>query len=158
MRRRINSAIVSLAGIMLAIYLAGCSGLAPGYRALLVVKEAGDQTGKTMAAVCKAKRLECEKKHAADKPALKACVKPCRDALERWVKYARPAINSAQLATWAALETAYQAEKHEADWLKLLKPGACALIKLLEQWKAIAPAKFAAVIATISGLKGLVCS
>jgi hypothetical protein len=158
-RRRIaGSTFVTVVAIVLAVVMSGCTGLTGGYRTLEVIRQAGNQAGKTMAAVCKDQRLGCVEKHKTDKPALVACLKPCTDALTTWVKYVRPSVNSAQLATWGALETAYAARKHKTDWLVLLKPGACALLKILKQWDKMFPAAFKSVIATVSGLEGLVCS
>ena len=125
-------------------------------------------TGKTMAAVCKAKRVGCLATYnAATKvdpsktteaaAALKECVKGCKEALTRWVKYVKPSVNSALAATWGGLETARLAGQKETDVLKLIKPGACALIKGVEAWKGLLGDKLAGVIGPLVALKGLVC-
>jgi len=157
MSAKINSLTLGALAVIAALLFSGCTNLAPGYRALVIVKEAGDQTGKTMAAACKTKRLACEAEHSTDKVLLKACLAPCLDALRAWVRVAKPAIRSAQLAAWAALETAYAAKSHDAPWLAKLKPGACALIRILKQWEGLAGEKFKAIARTVVMLEGLVC-
>ncbi len=142
----------------LCLVLSSCTGLAGGYRAVQIVKQAGDETGKTLAAACKVKREACTKKHPAKSAELKTCLRPCLTALRAWVKVVRPTINSANLAAWGALETAYAAKKHSAAWLSKLKPGPCALIKALKQWKHLAEGKFTAILKTVGSLEGLVCS
>lgn len=139
--------------------LAACSNLAPGYRALVVVKKAGDKTGQTIAAVCKAKRIQCQAKHKDDKPALMACITPCHEALKVWVQKVKPAVNAAQKAAWASLEVAFAAKKHKADWLAMLKPAVCGLLgvlasaaKIPELSKALGPA-----IDPIKAIEGMVC-
>jgi hypothetical protein len=131
-----------------------------GYRSLVVAKQAGDESGKTIARVCKAKRLECFAKHENDVPALRVCLTPCKNALERWVKYARPSLNAALAATFAGLEVAYHAKKSKADWMSWLKPGVCGLLRMgvdISKIPELAKA-MKTVLAPVKLIEGLVCN
>ncbi len=137
---------------------AGCGGLAAGYRTLVIVKKAGDETGKALAGTCKDKRLKCFKAHEKDIAKLRECLRPCKDALTHWTKHARPAINSALTATFAGLETAYAKKDKKADWLTLIKPAACALIKISKQWQPLMGDKIKKIVSAIIALEGMVCN
>jgi hypothetical protein len=157
-KRKLATLAVTVAAVVLAIMLAGCkaSGLTLGYRTVGIVRDAGDQTGKTMAAVCKSKRLKCETDYKAQPALYRQCLQPCTVALGLWVRKIRPAINTALLATWGALETAYAARKHEAPWLEKIRPAACALLRALGEWAPMAP-KLSAIAAPLKAVEGLVC-
>lgn len=126
--------MIRLAFVLLLIYtLLGCSSLAPGYKAVTATIQTGNKTGTLLAAGCRYRKEQCIKKHKDDRVALKECLAPCMRALEIWTKYTRPAVNSAAAVTFAALETA-RLKNESVDWIHLIKPGACALVKSFNQF------------------------
>jgi hypothetical protein len=129
--------------LLLAFALFGCSNLAPGYRAVTATIQTGNQTGKLLAAGCRYRKEQCVNKHKDDRGKLKECLDPCLRALEIWTKYTRPAVNSAAAVTFAALETA-RLKKESVDWIHLIKPGACALIRSFNQFSPLIGASEAA--------------
>jgi hypothetical protein len=128
-----GAALVVAGLALVATAHAGCGSLAPGYRTVLIVRDVGDQTGKTLANACKIRRLDCTEKHSPGSPQVKECLKTCHEALVTWTRYVRPALNSALAATYAGLETAYAAGKRKTDWRPLLRPGVCALLRAARQ-------------------------
>lgn len=127
-----------------------------GYKSITAVRMAGDKTDKTLAEICKAKRLDCIEKHQPDTVKLRACMDDCNDALNRWVNYAKPSINSALELAYAGILTAHKA-KQGVEWTKLIKPSACGLLRVLKLWRHLMPEKFDAIITPIVALEGLVC-
>jgi hypothetical protein len=138
--------------------LPACGSLAPGYRTVLIVRDAGNMTGKTLAGACKIKRAECKAKYTLMTHAGKACTKSCREALTQWTRHVRPALNNALSATFAGLEIAWAAGKDKSDWMAMLRPAVCALLKASRQWWPIAGPRLQIVLAPLKGLEGLVCS
>lgn len=131
--RKLTALLVS------TLILAGCKNLAPGYRAVTAISQVGNKFGMALALICKGKRQECDAKHVNDKDAADKCKAQtkCKEALTRWVNHVKPALNTGLAATFAGLETAYQAGKREYDWLSGALTWGCALVKSIKQWTPI---------------------
>jgi hypothetical protein len=139
-------------------WLTGCGNNAAGYRALTVTVKAGNETGKTMAAVCKAQRLSCTKKFGAVRTVeLEECLRDCYKALTAWVKYVKPAINTSVGLAFAGLETARAAKKVDSTWIAKLRPAVCALIKGLGEWKALLGKKAESLLSLLGSVEKIAC-
>jgi len=158
---RFTRFIWSVLALVLFIFLLGhvgaCSKLGIGYRCVLVVRNAGDATSQALAAACEAKRQECKSKHAIKTKEYTACVAKCLEALKVWRLYVKPSVNTALASAFGVLETAKQAGKKKTNWLAALKPGACALVTALKQWRELMPEKYKSLMALIGSVEGLVC-
>jgi len=135
----------------------GCGSLAPGYRAVTVTVKVGNETGKTLAAACKIKRLACVKKHPDRGVPLEECLRSCHKALKTWVTIARPAVNTATESTFAALETARQAKRSDSTWVAKLRPGACALVRSLLEWRELLGDKAKKLLDMLGTIKEVAC-
>jgi hypothetical protein len=145
---------------LLAASTSACASfsLAGGYRAVLATKVVGDQAGKTLAAACKAKRLHC-----TQLPGPKECMRPCLEALRKWVKIIKPTLNTSQSIAWGALEQIRASRKtgdKPKDWLTVVKPSVCGLIAAILSWetKILESAKVKVILGPLRTVKGLVCS
>lgn len=132
--------ILILAGALMLS--AGCPSNAAGYRALTVGVKVTNEAGKTLASVCKAKRLSCvDKLGTEDKVALRECLGDCPKALKHWVQIVKPAVGSGVEVTFRALEAAR--DKRECaknkpkckDWVYHLKGWGCTLIRAVTLWR-----------------------
>jgi len=142
---------------LLALLAISCGpGLAPGYRALTLGARIGQQVEGDLGAECKARRLACEAKHAGAPDLIAACELPCLKALRAW-SVARVTYNAAAEVTWGGLETARLAEKHEAGWLALLMPGACAVIRALGELRPVLGEKVSTWLASLGTVQGVIC-
>lgn len=136
----------------------GCkSGLLPGYRALAIVHQAGESTSKVFGQVIMAARDRCFEKHKPPSAEYTKCIAMYKEAGQKWVKYAKPSINAALIATYGALETAHQAKKDELDWMATLKPGLCALVGILAEYKDLMGDKAAEILGPVTSIGKVVC-
>jgi hypothetical protein len=146
------------AAMMIAGSQTGCANNAAGYRAVTVTVKVGNETGRTLAAVCRVRRLACVKKHTAVRTVeLEECLRYCHRALDRWTKIVRPAINTATEATFAGLEIARQARKVDATWIAKLRPAVCALIRSVTQWRDLLGKKAEGLLGLLGSVEGFVC-
>jgi hypothetical protein len=143
--------------LALALMASACS-LTTGYRGVTVTVKAGNETGKTVAAVCGEKRRACVDKHKSDIPALKACLAPCHKALTDWTTIVRPAVNTAIGAAFAALETARQAGRKDSTWVARLRPGICALASILQEWRTLMGDKAETLLNLLGTVEDVACS
>lgn len=148
----------AVAVILFAIMATGCGSLSAGYRTVIVVRKAAEQTDQVLSAACNAKRRECAAKFHPATSAGQACTADCRAALTRWRRYVRPALHTALDATFASLETARAAGRSRADWLAMLTPGVCALAKAARTWWSIAGPRLRIILAPVMALEGLTCA
>lgn len=159
---RLKHIAASLLALVLLFYLmghlGGCANLTPGYRAAYAVRQAGDATAAGMNIVLKKAHADCLKKCANSTPcpAYVKCIAPYFKAGDRFQKFVVPALNSALSATWGGLETA-RAAKEKADWQTLIKPGLCALVEFLGQWKYLIKGKAAEILGQLHSLGRVVC-
>jgi hypothetical protein len=59
--------------------------------------------------------------------------------------------------TWGGLEVARLAGKDKADWIGMLKAGACALLSAAEELRPILGEKAGSLLAPVAALQGLAC-
>jgi len=114
----------------------GCRGpYDAAWRTLDGVIRARDATAAALATHAKAERERCLKAHGPKTEAGAACIKPTREALHQWRTVARPAVNTALQVTAASLQIAERAKADKPpDWMALLRPGACALLRAARAW------------------------
>jgi len=144
---------------MILAWLPGCGNNALGYRAVTVAVKVGNESGRTLAAACKVKRLACVKQYGAVRTVeLEECLRTCHRALDSWIKIVRPALNTATIATFAGLETARQAKRTDSTWVAKLRPGVCALIRAVGQWRALLGPKADGLLSLLRSLEGFACS
>ncbi len=132
--------------------------LTTGYRGVTVAVKVGNETGKTIAAVCADKRRACIDKHGGNVQDLQACVLPCHKALTAWTTIVRPAINTSTEAAFAALETARQAKRPDSTWVAKLRPGLCALAAILQEWRVLLGDKAAPLLSLLKTVEDVACS
>lgn len=143
-----------IVAIAVAAWTSCASNLATGYSVLLHARNAGDTAAKILAEVGTAKRNECLK----DKSTYKECIAATKAAAELWTKTIKPAYNTALEATWGILETARKAKEKDAKWLETIKPGLCAFLKALDQWKAyLGETKAKEILDALGVVEGLLC-
>lgn len=143
-RRNVVALLVGILAVLTFMLLNGllsgcCNATCIAWRTTATVKDAATLTDTTIAGVAREKRASCAKVSSVGTPRYTECITPTRDALHQWVTYARPAINSALVATVAALTIAERAKQTPKDWLGLLKPAACALSRCTRAWGHLLP-------------------
>jgi hypothetical protein len=84
-----------------------------------------------------------------------ACELPCLKALRAW-STARIAYNTAAELTWGGLETARLAGA-KADWIGLLAPGVCAVLRALDSLSPVLGEKVTSYLAPLAAVEGLAC-
>jgi hypothetical protein len=148
-------------GLLIVLYLCSqimaCSKLGVGYRSVLLVRNAGDATSKALAVVAEAGRTKCKAKHKIKTAGYATCIKPYLNALEKWRLYVKTSVNTALAAAFGVLEVARARKKKKAPWLEALKPGACALVLALKQWRELMPKDAKSLLTLLVGVEGLVC-
>ena len=154
--------LVSVLALLALLYLMGHMGgcktaLGVGYRSVLVVRNAGDATSKALAAACEAKRVACKAKHAIKTPGYRDCMKQCMDAFAAWRLYVKPTVNTSLRSAFGVLEVARAKKQKKAPWLEALKPGACQLLGILQEWKTFMPKDVASLLTLLKSVEGLVC-
>lgn len=92
----------------------------------------------TLYEVCHVKRVRCLEINPVGSQGYDTCWAACRKAEEHWVRYGRPAVNSAIVAAIGAIQAAELA-KQKPNWLVVIKPLACALAESLKQWGHLLP-------------------
>jgi len=153
------AAVLVAVVIALVAFGPACANNAAGYRAVTITVKVGNTTGRTLAAACKIKRIACVEQHGAEHSVARdECLRGCRKALTAWTTIVRPAINTCTLAAFAGLETARQAKRTDATWVAKLRPGACALIRALDQWRMLLGAGVAGLLAMLGTVEDVACS
>jgi hypothetical protein len=118
--------------------VSGCSGnLTAGYRTVTAISHARDATSKALVGVCQPKHLECVDEYGIKTEGYKRCIEKCSKALQYWSLIGFPSIQAALRLTIASLEVAYQAKKKETNWIKYAKPGVCAIVKAVDEFKEL---------------------
>jgi hypothetical protein len=159
MREKLNTAILFALSLLLAAWLSGCGNNAAGYRACTTSIKVGNEVGRTLAGVCRVVRLACVKKYGAVRTVeLEECLRTCHKALDSWVKVVRPAVNSAVALAFGGLETARAAKRVDSTWIAKLRPGVCALIRAVTQWRDLLGKKAEGMLNLLGSLEGFACS
>lgn len=138
------------------ILSAGCPS--PAWRTLDGVQRARDLTAQQLAASARAKHQSCLQAHGSKTAGYARCIAPHRKALQHWQTVARPAINSSIQITATALQIAERAKVSEkVDWLKLLTPAICGLVRVARAWGHYYPDQVKSVLAALRAAEGVTC-
>ena len=71
----------------------------------------------------------------------------------------RPGVNSAVQITATALTIAEKAKADpKLDWIALLKPAVCSLMRVAKAWGHYYADKGAAILGALSSLEGVICA
>jgi hypothetical protein len=157
--------VVGILAIAGALMLSACpSSLAPGYRSLTVAVKVTNEGGKTLARVCKDKRLACVDKHGTeDRTALRKCLGDCPKALKHWVQIVKPAVGSGVGVTFQSLEAARdkrECAKNKPDcknWTAKFVGWACTLSRAVVLWRDLLGPKAQTYLNLISSVEKWVC-
>jgi hypothetical protein len=148
---------------------AGCgNGLANAYRTHGLLVIAGNATGKTMAAVCRAKRQDCMAEYhksvelnpgsaSAASTTARQCMAACKRALHHWTQHGRPGLNAGLSLYWASLETARIAKSKKVSIPDKAKPLLCGLFRAADELRHLFGEALKSILLPVIGLKGLVC-
>ncbi|MEE9367170.1 MAG: hypothetical protein V3W44_10815 [Dehalococcoidales bacterium] len=161
--RRINTMILGLVAWMCAILILaftapGCNPYSAAWRTMDGLIKARNLTAQQLANVARIKHQDCKRQHGVKTAGFAECIHSTRGMLDAWQKQARPAINSALQITATSIQIAEQvkAEK-KVDWLKLLKPAACALFRIAKSWGHYLPDKGQSALLAIGPFGELLC-
>ena len=151
--------LAMVAAVMILAWIPGCKGpYDAAWRTLDSIQKAKALTAQQLAQAARLKHADCKKLHGVKNAAFANCIADHRKALKTWQDDARPAINSAVQITATALQIAEQvkAEK-KVDWMTLLKPAVCALMRVARAWGHYFPDKGKTVLGALQGLEGVLC-
>lgn len=127
------------------------------------LQQARDLTAKQLAASAAARHAECKAQYGVKNEAFANCIRSHRKALEVWQETIRPILDTVCSAAIAALQTTalVKACKAARDCdkriLKLIAPGACALLRGLKAFGHLLPDGAGAVLSVLGSFEGLVC-
>ncbi len=118
----------------------GCGHYDAGWRAAASLRAAGELTDTALAQAANAKHQACRKKYSAHTMGYARCIQSVVAGLDQWIHYARPAIDSALIATATGLAIAEKSGKSGYKWTDSLKPGACAIVDVIRKWRHLSKA------------------
>ena len=156
MKFRIITSIIILV-LLAALFLAfgACKGnLKHGYRSVILAGNTRDAVSKAMVEVCSKKHQECLK----DKTTYKVCISKCKAALVIWTKDILPGINASLKVTVGVLEAAYQKKEKDANWIRVLKPAICGIMKAFNEFKHLLGEKLKKLEAGFKFAEKVVCN
>jgi hypothetical protein len=144
--------------VVLGLLSHGCgNAYLTAYRGIATARATAASTEQALADACQVKRVGCLETHGPGTPAYGACIEPCRKGLDAWVRYTRPAINSALVASVGSVSTA-EAIKGKVSLLEVLRPVACAVSRTMVQWVHLLPTSSRATVEAIARVAaGYVC-
>lgn len=156
MRSITEGALAIALGIMIALLSISCRGpYDAAWRTMDGVILARDSTAASLAAWGRAELVRCKARPEAERA---ACLKPASDALAAWRSTARPAINSALHVAAASVEIAERAKgPAKIDWMALLRPAICALLRTTKAWGHYYPDAGKSVLAYLGAFEGVIC-
>lgn len=130
----------AVAAILAIALFCGCSPkYTEAWRALDSMQNARDLTAQQIAAVAKTKHEDCTRQHGVQTPEYNACIADMQKMLSAWQKVARPAINTSVQGTATALQIATAAKKKDLNWMGILRPAGCAIVRILRAWGHLLP-------------------
>ena len=141
--------------VLPVLVLVGCSPYSAAWRTMDGVITARDQTAVGLATWGRAELARCTKLPQAEHA---KCLEPASQALTHWRDDARPAINTALNVAAASIQIAEKAGNKKLDWLALVKPGACALLRVVKLWGHKLPAGGASVYAALGTISEVYCA
>lgn len=152
--------------LALALALAPALAVAPAcqpfeteWRTVSALKAAGELTDRAIAEAAVVAHEKCIIAHGAGTAGYKACIGSAKayKALVGWRKYGRPTINSGLLAAVTALQIAEKAKTSKLDLAAVLKPAACALSKMVQQYGDLLIDKVPIILVAVAMLKRVSC-
>ena len=159
-----TAGFIMLSGIAACLILAafgtGCKGPYDGaWRTLDSVQKAKHLTAQQLAQFADAKHKGCVATHGAKSAGYADCIKATREMLRTWQNVVRPAVNSAVNITATAVQIAERAKQDpKLNWLALLKPAICSLLRGAKSWGHYYADKGAAVLGALRAFEGVVCN
>jgi hypothetical protein len=145
--------------VILLMLLPGCKPFEAEWRTTSAIKAAAELTDKAIAEAAVKEHNRCIKAHKAGTPEYKVCIESSKPykALIGWRKFGKPTINAALIAAVAAIQIAERAKGSKLDIAAVLRPAACALAKMVEQYGDLFQDKAPVVIMAIAMVKGVSC-
>lgn len=148
---------------LIAVAVPACkSAFGVAWKATYGVKQAGELASHTIGTIAREKHEKCLKAYPSRSTEYATCIGPTRKLLDKWIRIAKPAINSALSATVGALLIAEKAKAEKATNLtqiwSLIKPGLCALTEVVQSWAHLMPKATAEKLrGYLSLAKGVTC-
>ncbi len=157
MKRTTVSIVPAL--LVIAVLLSGCKPFEAEWRTLSAVKAAGEIVDKAIAEAALKEHARCLKAHNSKTPAYKTCMEATKayKALTDWRKWGKPTVNSVLIAAVTAVQIWEKSKASKVDLMTILKPAACALAKMVEQYGDLFKDKAPVVIMAIAMVKGVSC-
>jgi hypothetical protein len=147
-----------IALLAIGLMASACSPYSAAWRTLDGVQQARNLTAQQLARVARVKHADCLKAHTRKTPEFGDCMRAHDQALKHWRTIARPAINSAIQITATSLHIAERLRPDkQPDWLALLKPAACALMRVAKAWGHWYPDKGAAILGALTMVEAVTC-
>jgi hypothetical protein len=139
--------------------LPGCKPFEAEWRITSALKAAGSLVDKGISEAAVKEHNRCIKAHKAGTAEYKACIESTKayKALMDWRKFGAPTINSVLIAAVTAIQIAEKAKGEKPKLMSILKPAACALSKMVEQYGDLFKDKAPVVIMAIAMVKGVSC-
>ena len=128
------AAAVLLSGALCSL---GCGHYDAAWRATASVRAAGEMTDTALAQAAGAKHRKCLAKFGPKTMGYASCIRSTKTALEQWTRHAKPAINSALIATATGLTIAEKTGSKDYNWTSALRPAACGLARAVMQWRGL---------------------
>lgn len=165
----VKSRIVPAALLVFAAMLmlsAGCKATSydVAVRSVRGLQQVRDLTGKQLATVMRTTHAECKAKHGAKTKEFADCVKPVLGHHDNWRKYVRPIMDTTAESGKAALTTTAIVEKCKKEkncdkvLLKILAPGACAIMRGVKAFGHLFADKGSAVLTALKPFEGVACA
>jgi hypothetical protein len=153
-----KAAAMLMAGV-LVVSASACSGpYDAAWRTMDGVIRARDMTAQGLAGHARSEHKRCLEKHGAQTPEYAICIKPARKALRHWRQDARPAVDSALQVTAASVQIAEKADMDKPpDYIVLLRPAVCALLRVARLWGHYYPDDGKAVLGYLEAAGKVVC-
>jgi hypothetical protein len=160
--RKINSALVALAGLVLAVWLSGCNPFTVAAKATLGARQAADAIDKGIAAATDAEDTRCTsrctKAGQLSKPCYAECTAKFRKSRDAWRKVAAPAISAAITAAYHGIKLAEAAKQKPEQIMPLVLQAFCGVAKALKELAPVLPESWRNQAAAYLALaEGMVC-
>jgi hypothetical protein len=150
--------LVAVALISFALQSACKGPYDAAWRTLDSVQKAKALTAQQLGASAEAKHKDCVKQHGSQTAEFASCIKAHREAIKQWRDNVRPAVNSAVNITATAVQIAEKAKSDpKLDWMSLLKPAACSLLRVAKAWGHYYADKGAALLSALRAFEGVIC-
>lgn len=128
------------------------------WRTMDSVQSAKNLTAKQIAQAADTRHKGCIKTHGAKTPGYADCIKPIQNVLKQWRDNVRPAVNSALNITATAISIAERAKQDpKIQWITLLRPAVCSLLRVAKSWGHYYPDNGKAVLGALGSLEGVIC-